>query len=316
MKFLKYPSLTNHYVVPKSNFLTNLLDKTFYSTEKIHGANISIIVDKNEVCYAKRSSFLIDSEMRAGMFSNLPEIAKSTKIEEVLKQIREEFGAMQVYGYGEIYGAGVQRMEYKENLSKVKSIRLFDVFVEDKDSKITVLGLADLQKYFTPDQLVPFESKGKTLKEYISEDLDLSSQLGGIREGNVYKLVDTYELTYDPFSEKYLFVGVKHKTDDFKEVGRIQKIKEIEHIDTTTLKFIETLSTYLTENRLKNVLSHGEIEPIPQNIGKLIKIFTADVYKEFFDENPEYTPSDFSKIVTKKTSNLSAKLIKDYLMKI
>jgi hypothetical protein len=44
MKFLKYPSLTNHYVVPKSNFLTNLLDKTFYSTEKIHGANISIIV--------------------------------------------------------------------------------------------------------------------------------------------------------------------------------------------------------------------------------------------------------------------------------
>jgi hypothetical protein len=82
------------------------------------------------------------------------------------------------------------------------------------------------------------------------------------------------------------------------------------------LKIIETISTYLTENRLKNVLSHGEIEPIPQNIGKLIKIFTADVYKEFFDENPEYTPSDFSKIVTKKTSNLSAKLIKDYLMKI
>ena len=43
MKFKKYPSLTNHYAIAKAGQFN--LNQEYVSTEKIHGANISIVID-------------------------------------------------------------------------------------------------------------------------------------------------------------------------------------------------------------------------------------------------------------------------------
>lgn len=47
MNFLKYPSLTNHYVLGKSRRILYTYNDLWYSTEKIHGDNISIVVSKD-----------------------------------------------------------------------------------------------------------------------------------------------------------------------------------------------------------------------------------------------------------------------------
>lgn len=46
MKFIKYPSLTNHYVARKQSFID--MEDEYVSTEKIHGSNISIIIDNDD----------------------------------------------------------------------------------------------------------------------------------------------------------------------------------------------------------------------------------------------------------------------------
>ena len=61
MQFIKYPSLTNHYVVHKANFINP--DNQYVSTEKIHGSNVSIVIDNQDnIEIAKRTSFLTDHE--------------------------------------------------------------------------------------------------------------------------------------------------------------------------------------------------------------------------------------------------------------
>ena len=61
MKFIKYPSLTNHYVARKQSFID--MEDEYVSTEKIHGSNISIIIDNDDnIDVAKRTAFLTESE--------------------------------------------------------------------------------------------------------------------------------------------------------------------------------------------------------------------------------------------------------------
>lgn len=61
MQFIKYPSLTNHYVARKQRFIN--FEDDYVSTEKIHGSNVSIIVDnQNNIEVAKRTALLTEQE--------------------------------------------------------------------------------------------------------------------------------------------------------------------------------------------------------------------------------------------------------------
>ena len=74
MKFIKYPSLTNHYVARKQKFIN--LDDDYVSTEKIHGSNVSIIVDnENNIEVAKRTDFLTEEERTQRPWNTLAQFA-------------------------------------------------------------------------------------------------------------------------------------------------------------------------------------------------------------------------------------------------
>jgi hypothetical protein len=48
------------------------------------------------------------------------------------------------------------------------------------------------------------------------------------------------------------------------------------------------MSKYLTENRLRNVLSHGELGEINQkSFGKLLGLFSKDAIDDFIKDNPD-----------------------------
>lgn len=78
MKFIKYPSLTNHYAVQTKRCID--LNKEYIATEKIHGSNISIIVDKDRnIDVAKRSDFLTDAERTQTPWKTLAEYAETNR---------------------------------------------------------------------------------------------------------------------------------------------------------------------------------------------------------------------------------------------
>lgn len=51
---LKYPSIENHFNINRSNKIMSQINKLFYATEKIHGFNMQIKLDKQGFAYFSR----------------------------------------------------------------------------------------------------------------------------------------------------------------------------------------------------------------------------------------------------------------------
>lgn len=52
---LKYPSIENHFNINKSKKIMAYIDKMFYATEKIHGANMQIRLTGNSTQYFSKT---------------------------------------------------------------------------------------------------------------------------------------------------------------------------------------------------------------------------------------------------------------------
>ena len=212
--FFKYPSLVNHYAIGRENRIVQRLDDLWIATEKIHGANASYIIDKegNE-SFAKRTS-LINSEDK--QFNQLPSCV-SDSIKNSAKAILEDANADYVIVYGEYFGSGIQKMDYDIVKSGEKTFKVFDVLVHkhgDSKDKFTVLSNG-MFKYFSLYDLAPIVSISKTLREYLNDEMDDDSLLGGYKEGLVYKPSEPYEI-----DENHRYVGVKRKTEKYLEKER------------------------------------------------------------------------------------------------
>lgn len=72
MNVIKYPSLTNHYSLAQIKDREQLFEVDYVATEKIHGANVSIIVDNNcNIEVTKRTLALSDEEKRVSPWATL-----------------------------------------------------------------------------------------------------------------------------------------------------------------------------------------------------------------------------------------------------
>ena len=304
--FFKYPSLVNHYAICRENRIVQRLDELWTATEKIHGANASYIIDKegNE-SFAKRTS-LINSDDK--QFSQLPNCV-SNSIKNSAKAILEDANADYVIVYGEYFGSGIQKMDYDIVKSGEKTFKVFDVLIHkhgDLKDKFTVLSNG-MFKYFTPYDLVPIVSISKTLREYLNDEMDDDSLLGGYKEGLVYKPSEPYEI-----DETHRYVGVKRKTEKYLEKEKVstKTPKSKPNFSIVELNIQKDLGKYITPNRLNNILSHGEFDLIPQNIGKIMLSFKEDVIKEFADENEVSPDVPLMKLIAGYSSDI-AKIIKD-----
>lgn len=304
--FFKYPSLVNHYAIGRENRIVQRLDELWTATEKIHGANASYIIDKegNE-SFAKRTS-LINSDDK--QFSQLPNCV-SNSIKNSAKVILEDANADYVIVYGEYFGSGIQKMDYDIVKSGEKTFKVFDVLIHkhgDLKDKFTVLSNG-MFKYFSPYDLVPIVSISKTLREYLNDEMDDDSLLGGYKEGLVYKPSEPYEI-----DETHRYVGVKRKTEKYLEKEKVstKTPKSKPNFSIVELNIQKELGKYITPNRLNNILSHGEFDLIPQNIGKIMLSFKEDVIKEFTDENEVSPDVPLMKLIAGYSSDI-AKIIKD-----
>lgn len=294
--FRKYPSLINHYAIGKSNQVLNHLDDNFYRTEKIHGANASyILTSGGQEFYAKRSQ-IIDENESDKLFTSLPQYV-SGSIKQSAKDVLDCFSNIgdHVIVYGEFFGSGIQHTQYNIAKQRQKTFKVFSVFVCDQSSEnksTLVLGYDDLQDFFNKEDLVPIFGVN-TLRNWLNTPLIDESVLGGFSEGYVYHYFYRHYI-----DETHPFFSVKHKTEKFKEVSRIPKEKKAPDFSSKELNVREDLARYVTKNRVNNVLSHGEYELIPQNIGKIMKLVKDDIIKEYsFETYKDIRNIDLTKLL-------------------
>ena len=301
---LKYPSIENHFNINRSNKIMSQINKLFYATEKIHGFNMQIKLDKQGFAYFSRKRQLTDTDP---FYNKLVNAGNTKKILEIAESYLKSNSLDEMYIFGELYGAGIQNMQYQENLDNIQQFRVFDVFIRE-DNHMRTLSQSEFYNLFDESLRVPDMNITKTLGELIKDELGNNSKLGGETEGLVYKPVESQELNLQDGSIVN-YVAVKHKTEKFAEIKARPKVKA--QMATEDVEFVNNISRYFTMSRLEGLLGKLAIKPDVRNLSKIIPAYLDDVKEDYIKtENPQY----FNEKLLGKQANLVVNLVKELLM--
>ena len=317
MTFIKYPSLTNHYVARKQNFIN--LDDDYVSTEKIHGSNISIIVDQeNNIKLAKRTALLTTEERTQRPWNTLAEFVTEQKDlvlswTNTVRKLAEKHGhIVQVNFYGELYGSEVfkgSQMQYQEIIDNVRRIRFFDIHVIFEDDRRLALSQEHMTTILGDEYTVPVLRQGKLVDLLLSAE-ELQSKLGNcVAEGQVYKPKNDYFFKPDDYGT-IQYPVIRQKYDAWLETQSIEVKHSMNH-SANELKLMTAIESRMTHQRLMNVLSHGDIQPTLQNTGLVIKEMLQDIKEEIIKEEPDININS-DKLFAKQGGKI-ATLYKQYL---
>lgn len=317
MTFIKYPSLINHYVARKQKFIN--FDDDYVSTEKIHGSNISIIVDQqNSIKLAKRTALLTEDECTQQPWNTLAEFAIEQKDlifswVYVVRKLVEGYGPIsQINFYGELYGSEVthgKQMQYQEIIDDIRRIRFFDIHIIFEDDQRLALSQEHMTTILGDEYTVPVLQQGK-LVDLILNAEELQSKLGNcVAEGQVYKPKNDYFFKPDDYGT-IQYPVIRHKYDVWLETQNIESKHTMSYL-ANELKLITAVESRVTYQRLLNVLSHGNIQPTLQNTGLVIKEMLQDIKDEIVKEEPDIDVNT-DKVFKKQGSKIAA-LYKQYL---
>lgn len=294
LEFKKYPKLTNHYNLEKEPVFDNKMGELYYSDEKIDGSNtqMAFLIENNKIKDTKvgsRNHFIEadDKNNIAKVYSFVAKVKEA--IEFNIAQLPKD---CVVRVFGEIFGAKIQQTKYDVTKDGNVDYRIFDVFVELPNDDTYVLGQSDLHKLLinldkTTSYLknIYLSSDADTLQDKLEDSLLDKSHYGDILcEGEVYHPLDTFKYTYGT-----TFPVVKRKHEEFMEVSRKprKKKKKTSVASPELIELTDKVADYVTERRLDNILSHGDISLEPKNIGLLIKEMNKDISEEYLKENPD-----------------------------
>jgi Rnl2 family RNA ligase len=321
MKFRKYSSIENAYRTKTVDYITETGNAggEWVSTLKIHGANYSIWSNGEDVRHAKRSGW-IEGESFYGDYN--------FNYDENVKQIRQHIkshlnsDADVVAVYGEIYGGLYDHPDVERDKSAVRvqkevqyrpdnSFIAFDIRVDGKlIDHDRVVYLCD--KFGIPH--VPVLGRGSfddLLKmdvkflDPIGEILGLPPIPGNYAEGWVLKPVVP---KFFGNGERIILKGKNPKmSEKSKKIGKPKK--PVIELSEKGSHLRDELISLINENRLRNVLSHGEIEQVSQkDFGRLMGLFSKDAFDDFLKDNQEEwdTLEKKEQVAIKKEMNKTA----------
>lgn len=295
LEFKKYPKLTNHYNIEKERVFDNWMEELYYSDEKIDGSNtqMAFLIENNKI-----------KDIKVGSRNHFIEADDKNNIAKVYSFVNKVKEAIEfnidklpkdcvVRVFGEIFGAKIQQTKYDVTKDGNVDYRIFDVFVELPNEDTYVLGQFDLYNLLSKldetsnylNNLFKSSNNSDTLHDKLNRSLLDKSHYGDILcEGEVYHPLNTFKYTYGT-----TFPVVKRKHKEFMEVSRKprKKKKKTNVASPELIELTDKVSDYVTERRLDNILSHGDISLEPKNIGLLIKEMTKDITEEYLQENPD-----------------------------
>lgn len=334
--FCEYNSIKNkHNIVDQIRKFDNL--EEWVVMEKVHGSNLSFIVDNTNVKIASRTQLIDDK--------NSNQFFKVDKTFEFFIPIAQNiyndlillYGDLkQIIIYGELFG-GV----YSGMSTKYKRVQK-DIFYSPNHHfyafDILLCYPCESTNYVNYDECVQIFEKynilyAKALFRGTFEDCIIWSQQhkedittipdyfnlptidNNVREGHVIKPVisklfsNGSRFIFKDKSKRFEEKHNKNKTE--KSAGDKTKDKTK---DTTTDKIKGELLSYVTEQRLDNVISKfGDITEITKdrgNIGLLIKAFIEDTIKDIKDDL-DMEVKFINKIIQPKCSQMVLLLFKN-----
>ncbi len=299
MNFLKYPSIENVY---RTKTINKIKDQGFSDGEwvvlnKIHGANFAFYSNGTKIKPSKRTGWMKESD---GNFGNY--IRVLSKYREQLLDASEYLTGM--YGHpnvtfmGELFGGFYPHPDVKKVPHSVRiqkgvfycphnDFYLFDIKVDNRYLP------HDVVEYIGKTWILPYAKslfKG-TFDECINFNHDF--------EDKTYEYFGLPKIEGDNCSEgvvikpvisKFFNSGkriiLKSKNEKFleKTAKKKRQPKKIHEWSVNGAKLYTEISTYITESRLSNVLSHGHVIG-QKDFRKLSGLLNKDVFKDFMIDN-------------------------------
>jgi len=337
MSWKKYPSIENSY---RTKFVDKIKhfgyhNKEWCVTEKIDGQNFSFIILKNHVKMAKRSDIIEQDELK-----NFP--GMQNYLDNNRENLRSIFNTLlmedptinTVIVYGENYGGKYIHPDVlNDNTAKKVQGRVQYIPNNSFIAYDLAVVTSETFKYINYDfatevfrqvdiDYIPVLYRG-TLDECLeypnmfNTKIPLLFRLPEI-EGNVCEgvVVKPVEPLFFPNGERVI---LKNKNEKFSEKEKtVDKVK-VEVKDTEEVALVkENLTKFITENRLRNVISHlGSVGK--KDFGVLMKEYSNDVltdYSKEFEDELSTLSKDDQKIITKWLAKESANLIRPRFLDI
>lgn len=317
--FKKYSSIENHY---NSKFLEKIrwqIEESveWVAREKIHGANFQIIVYKDKVDFAKRSQVIPDNESFYGHI----EVMKRYK--DAIKYVQDNTSWENVDSvniYGEIAGDGVQ----SNTPYGAKDFYVFDItyLTEGLTSYLDDKVMADVS-LAAGFKLAPLLGTGK-LEELLTINPEFESVVLTAVGNEATKVEPSDKANTEGYvvkPNKAMFLGesrviikVKSKAHSEKTGQKSKPVKGPTVFTDNDLDIINTFSQYSTIARVKNVLSHGEVELTSKTFGKVMGLVIQDIIAEYTRETELPNPLrelDNSKAALKTIENIIMGLVRE-----
>jgi len=287
MKFKKWNSIENHYNEKNLYYIVNKMPEInsakMVVTEKIHGANFSILsTKKGGTFFAKRSGVIEKDEK----FYGYEEVFTRERYSELVKFLsqlsKKEGKSYQLYG--ELYGSNIQKGVFygKEKNFRWYSLReegkiivpvLVDEIMKDFiDLKVPTIGIFDVDGDF-------ISFIGKVESEFNSHLTPEEYEESNISEGVV---ITGYE---EDFYLQKALVLIKKKNKEFLEKKSVKVVRGIKKLSKEVKEEVEEFVSYINENRTEGLFSkEGKLDDI-REIGKYASLYFEDAFKDYEKEN-------------------------------
>lgn len=309
MSFKKYPSLTNHYATKDIDYFVRRwgdeINKTKWCvTEKIHGANFSFLVSKNQpVKYFSRNQEITGSD-----FYNSSEVIDRVldRLDSIQK-LSDKFG-YSVRLFGELYGSGVQKgVEYPPG----RSFKIFNIMINDRlVSESTMRGFLD--RVGLGDMVCPILAVC-SFKEAMEYDIEFDSTYSD-KEDNLCEGIVIKPYTKVFVDNQGSMFAIKKKNEKFKESQRVKKVRTETNYSEEVNEWREIFLSYIHDERVESVYSkEGRIESF-KDLGKYIPLIHLDALDTFRKEETDWDEDKFTKSERKYIFN-SSKIIVELLKK-
>lgn len=314
MKFTRYPSIDNvHRQKTIDDIYIHGFDKGLWTvSEKVHGANFSFYCNGDEVRVAKRSGFT------DGGFYDCQDV-----IDKYAPKVMELFNVIgiknkdEIVVRGELFGGhyphpdlerkGMKSVQKGVHYCNRKEFVAFDLMIN---------GLyAHKIQAFALIRAVDIPFTGSIFNGTFQECLDFNPKFNS----RIPKMFGMPELednicegvVIEPVIPQFFPSGsrviLKNKNEDFVEKSHARAPKKPIKLSGEAEIVLETLSTFVTESRLRNVLSHiGQVNKnqFGMILGQMVQDIMKDYGKDYLTEMDEW------KRVSKQLSSMIADLIR------
>ncbi len=335
MEFKKYPSISQMDRKLTHGYIIELgYDQLPWQVGlKIHGANFNVSMTSDK-----------DSDMRFGRkLDFITEGEGFYRYEEAVEKYRENFKKFynflkryhtfdQLTLYFELFGGSYNHPEVKRhphasrvmkgvNYCPHNDLYLFDIKLDNMFMNKTFVSIAVNGFGFIGNRPL-FQGSYRECMEYPNEFLDPIYKLFGLPaiDDNTCEGV-----IVEPETPKFFGNGdrviLKNLGPRFKEKSRqrkVTKVKEPHEWSEEGLREIEVIVMYITDNRLRNILSHfGRVKD--NDFGKILGMFSKDTLEDYMkdqEESFESLSTKEQKLLKKHSQMQCSQLLKSNIVDI